>query len=450
MLKSYRFVASTGVRSFSASTRKSWRPFESARSWARTQTDIRSAEDWSRLGTRRPDDVPAEPWRVYDGKYIDLRDWLGLSPQLKPAKQRPDTHIYFSERQETHLLGATVVEEEIKKSGDDIELFAMPYFSPLTFLFRPRGSASSVWAALAVKVGRRDAKSARGRQWFLLDRRFDPRNVPHVVPHSTLCYCTHRKNLFFFGTHDVHSSTVSVRAGGGGKHDGSYVTSEDLSDRLRTAYDLGPRMSICDWLVSSSRPPSGYRGPGGANANLLSMAAMWRVLWAPCGVDVRFSVNSDDASNARLDDEPIVVRTAALPSIGEKKTGWSCKLARSMGHQVCPFTTDDDVAFVVVVVMEAGSEPDPRGCFFFPKTVLVDHGRIATGGTGGVEHLLLYPPWVSPQRNRGTQVWQLPYYIDLSDHSETALEASRKKFLAILRGGQVDIDESSPEKLNCD
>lgn len=423
MLRSLRPLIRTpqpGRRFFSAL--KPWRSFEGARDWARS-LGIQTTEEWQRLGPRRPADVPAEPWRVYP-EYIDSRDWLGYKPAPPPSKERFDTLPYYADRQLLHRRGVEVVGSAIRQGSDEFEICTMPYFSPLTFLFRPKHSHADAWAALAVRAGA-NQHSNSDRQWFCIDRHFPQHSWP-PIEHSTICYDGPRDDLFFFRPGDVRCSTVAVKRGGRGKYDGFHISSEDLPDRVRDAYGAGPLRSIEDWLLQS--PVCGATG----GTNMLAIVGLWRLLWRPCDLAVRFSVSSDHAHSLHLASIPIVLRTAAPPRATDQKAAWSCKLHRSSSNRTGPFTTADDFSFALVVFMRSDTEPDPRGCFLFPKRVLASHGKISSEGRGGTEHFLLYPPWVSLRRNRGSQIWQTPYYIDLSDRSESALAAGRDKFLAIL------------------
>ena len=437
MFRSFTFSSASGRRAFSALSLRTWRSFEDARTWARAQ-GFRRATEWSRCGPQRPPDIPSEPWRVYADKYIDIRDWLGVGPESRPIKERHDKLASYSDRQEVHRLGAEAAEAAIHGERSEFEIFRMPYFSPVTFLFRPHGTASDQWAALAVKGG---ASTAGGngrlaRQWFCLCR--DPQLLS-FIDYSTLCLDVHRGDMFFFGVGEISASTVALKRGGQGKHDGRHVLPTDVPKRLRIAYDSGPLRSISEWLVQSA-----VWAPGGSN--MIAIAELWCLLWTPCHINVSFSIYGTSPSIVALNDKSIVLRSAAAD---QTKAAWGCKFSRSSSRRTVPFSVDDDFEFLLVTVGKGGQllegEPHLRGCFLFPKSVLAARGKIAAGDTGGVEHLLFYPPFVSPRRCRGTQVWQSPFYIDVDDRSEQALEASRIKFLNILSraGGKVEDDGSA-------
>ncbi len=53
---------------------KEWRKFERARDFART-LNLKNWHQWMR--TPRPEDVPSEPFKVYQDQWNGWRDWLG-------------------------------------------------------------------------------------------------------------------------------------------------------------------------------------------------------------------------------------------------------------------------------------------------------------------------------------------------------------------------------------
>jgi len=62
-----------------AAIRHKWRTFPEARAWAQAQK-LKSRAQWDKLSQqegRRPSDIPAYPWEVYEDEWITLGDFLG-------------------------------------------------------------------------------------------------------------------------------------------------------------------------------------------------------------------------------------------------------------------------------------------------------------------------------------------------------------------------------------
>jgi hypothetical protein len=59
----------------------SWRPFEEARTFART-LGLKSCNAWLREYARsgkKPNDIPAVPNKAYADHWVDWNDWLGTT-----------------------------------------------------------------------------------------------------------------------------------------------------------------------------------------------------------------------------------------------------------------------------------------------------------------------------------------------------------------------------------
>lgn len=107
--------------------------------------------------------------------------------------------------------------------------------------------------------------------------------------------------------------------------------------------------------------------------------------------------------------------------ITPKKQGMFVTLwRRNMHLQTEPFRLADDFNHYIIL-----TETDEyQGLFIFPKAVLAQHQILTTATKEGKRGFRIYPPQVevhNPQA-RKTQAWQAPYFVDLSDSSDSAIE----------------------------
>ena len=65
-------------RKISEAGKKSWRPFEEARGFARS-LQLKNTREWEeyRNSGKKPDDIPSHPNVIYKNDWISWPDWLG-------------------------------------------------------------------------------------------------------------------------------------------------------------------------------------------------------------------------------------------------------------------------------------------------------------------------------------------------------------------------------------
>ncbi|QBQ41892.1 MepB family protein [Sphingobacterium psychroaquaticum] len=111
--------------------------------------------------------------------------------------------------------------------------------------------------------------------------------------------------------------------------------------------------------------------------------------------------------------------------ITPKKLGMFVTLwRRNMNRQTEPFHLADNVDYYIIL-----TETDEyQGLFIFPKAALAQHQILTTATKEGKRGFRIYPPQVevnNPQA-RKTQAWQAPYFVDLSDTSDSAMERIKR------------------------
>ncbi|PGB24435.1 MepB family protein, partial [Bacillus wiedmannii] len=64
------------------------------------------------------------------------------------------------------------------------------------------------------------------------------------------------------------------------------------------------------------------------------------------------------------------------------------------------------------------------GQFIFPKEILLKEKILKTQSQKGKMAMRVYPIWDTPVSNQAkkSQIWQLQYFVDLSDHNNLPID----------------------------
>ena len=327
-----------------------------------------------------------------------------------------------------HQRGITDLQALIRSHGGALRTFPMPKTSYVDLLIQVEGtdpsahSSQDVWAGVVVKTI--SGESVDGRIHFTLE--------PHQRSHlAGVIFDATTDDSWFFcpevaATELPVSRSVTMRRTGSGiltdRCERLSIARRDIPAKLQRFCRVARRRTIREWLDDSAVSPKEQRTNH-------AVAAMWNLIYQPCGFNVDFATTASDFCSVRLNGIPVLNRLGAR--FDKKHYGYTCKLQRMASRVIQPFCIADEFEFLCVIV--SPSPTDVHGCYLFPKRLLAEHSRITSDQGSGVLHLLVYPPYVSsPGAN--AQRWQLPYYIDFQDTSEAALSASREKFMRILKG----------------
>jgi hypothetical protein len=128
-----------------------------------------------------------------------------------------------------------------------------------------------------------------------------------------------------------------------------------------------------------------------------------------------------NACTFKLDNKYVKFRTAKITptKIGQFVTIWK----RNKLGITAPFDYSDALDFIIVC-----AKTDCQfGQFIFPKAILNEKDIISGKGKLGKRGIRVYPPWdrsENPQAKR-TQMWQLNYFLDLSNENSVDLLKAR-------------------------
>jgi len=122
-----------------------------------------------------------------------------------------------------------------------------------------------------------------------------------------------------------------------------------------------------------------------------------------------------------LNEKRIISRTA---KITPKKIGQFVVLWKRIDNgPIKPYHCFDAIDFVVVNV----KDENYFGQFIFPKAELIKHDVFSTDLKEGKRAIRVYPPWVKVKSKQAekTQLWQLKYFLYLSNNEQVDLNRAR-------------------------
>jgi hypothetical protein len=108
--------------------------------------------------------------------------------------------------------------------------------------------------------------------------------------------------------------------------------------------------------------------------------------------------------------------------VGQFVTTWK----RNEAGKTMPFDFSDPIDFIIITARDGNK----LGQFFFPKSVLADHGIITRNGKAGKCGIRVYPPWDAAvnKQAKATQARQIKYFIEIKTDRSTDLSLLRKLF----------------------
>jgi len=119
-----------------------------------------------------------------------------------------------------------------------------------------------------------------------------------------------------------------------------------------------------------------------------------------------------------LCDLKIKFRTAKITptKTGQFVTIWK----RNEKGETTPFDSEDVFDFYLI----SASKDDDKGIFIFPKKILINKGIVSNGKKVGKRGIRVYPSWdlTESKQAKATQKWQIEYFLDISQNSETYLQ----------------------------
>ncbi|WP_223559334.1 MepB family protein [Chryseobacterium lathyri] len=120
----------------------------------------------------------------------------------------------------------------------------------------------------------------------------------------------------------------------------------------------------------------------------------------------------------------IKFRTAKITptKTGQFVTIWK----RNEKGETAPFDSNDLFDFYLI----SASTDNDKGIFIFPKEVLIEKGILSHDQKIGKRGIRVYPNW-DPTENKqakATQKWQVEYFLDLSQDTESYLKKAKLLF----------------------
>ena len=127
-----------------------------------------------------------------------------------------------------------------------------------------------------------------------------------------------------------------------------------------------------------------------------------------------------------------------------KKVGLFVTLWKRVQGMTVPYTQEDPVHFVLIVVREETQ----HGLFFFPKSTLIARGIMSTHKRGGKRGFRIYPPWTRTTNKQAqkTQAWQTSYFHDASVEDVKLIIDRMNSFLPYLESNiDTHLESFSPK-----
>lgn len=132
-----------------------------------------------------------------------------------------------------------------------------------------------------------------------------------------------------------------------------------------------------------------------------------------------------EASSFQLNALYVVARKAKITpkKIGQFVTLWK----RNENGETTPYDESDKVDLFVINIQEG-----PHiGQFIFPKSALMEKGKVTHYKKEGKRGFRVYPPWSLPTNKtaQSTQKWQLEYFLDFGQTSKSNLAKAKVLYL---------------------
>lgn len=415
----------------STSARSRFLPFEEARAWARG-LGLRSAREWEKFRDRPPY-IPAEPQKVYKGVFVGIEDFLGyrrLQRSSRRSERSPPVsrHVCTKHLVQRQLIDAFV--GIVQKYAPSFEFVAMPRDSRVAVLFRP-SAESQGWCGLHFRTSNR--RNSQNTATFSYIERCNEAALVLVDKVGNRFYILDQQDVSMRSI-CIPDSSCEARSG----WDRFFVDEEHISQRLKSVYVQGPLRSDEQWLSSLSesvelplRSPSG----GGHIATMINRFGLsWLTeVLKPADVSMTYGDDQSSLHNMEIDGRRCLVRIGYARRDG--RISRLIHLSKSHRKVAFPYDTGDEIDFVIGIPSD-GTATRPRGCFVFPKQLLVEQGFFSQENEGGRLQLALYPPDIENRRNdlrvRLVQQWQSPFWVDFSGEGDSLVDA-RNKFFYILR-----------------
>lgn len=120
----------------------------------------------------------------------------------------------------------------------------------------------------------------------------------------------------------------------------------------------------------------------------------------------------------------IKFRTAKITptKTGQFVTIWK----RNEKGETAPFDSNDLFDFYLI----SASTDNDKGIFIFPKEVLIEKGILSHDQKIGKRGIRVYPNWdlTENKQAKATQKWQVEYFLDLSQDTESYLKKAKLLF----------------------
>jgi len=153
-------------------------------------------------------------------------------------------------------------------------------------------------------------------------------------------------------------------------------------------------------------------------------------VYSPCGLKVsNLMLDKEskeyEASSFQLNALRVISRKAKITpkKIGQFVTLWK----RNTNGETTPYVESDKVDLFVINVQGGAG----KGQFIFPKSILMQKGIVSNYIKEGKRGFRVYPPWSLPTNKtaQSTQIWQLEYFLEFGQHSQTDLAKAKALYL---------------------
>lgn len=402
-------------------SRNRFLPFEEARDYVR-KLNLQSSVEWKEYSkTDRPDFIPANPFVVYKGDYIDFQDWCGYDEIkysirenfLKNFKGKPP-------RQVDENSSAMEMFEKMAVTGSDgkIQAFRLPRDVKGGLLLRFDDSkrfSENLWFRVHVRSASLNPKAMRNCHVFGHVR------TCHLGEGGLVLIKSEDKEMFMMRTSDISTKNAIISPGTYEKYSKFRIDSnESLMETVQQWYQTLPKQSFEDWMQD-------YVDPSWYPSKFLFQA---EELYQRCGLSISFPSSRQTPPNVKLGSyhgfHRVLVKKHA-------SAGWEIQLSEKRGSDAkktrYPLDFDSEIDFILA----SHTEDDLlQGVYVFPKNSVKE--LFTTPQNVGRQGLSVFPPNLvrgrSDRFSLKKQQKQLEYYMDLSDPEDLPVaEAKLRKIL---------------------
>jgi len=145
-------------------------------------------------------------------------------------------------------------------------------------------------------------------------------------------------------------------------------------------------------------------------------------IFEPAGLEVSFC-SRDNGNRIIIGHRQCVYRVCS----GGKYGIYETRMCWWRNKQTIPYSDTDEIDFFITAVVENGSA---IGMFIMSKDLMREKGYLTTSDQEGKVAMRLLPPFAKVTNPTGikNQLWQAPFYVDLTGSKDEAIEKTERIF----------------------